>query len=140
MEEGVQKPKISVEGLNGTTLTFRKQTDAQYSLLFKMALAMWKAMENEEISIHRMSLAKKSIIFPSLREVKQLDPELGIQRHLATMICKMIFENDVAGLTLEIADESVLRVEKDVSVTFAEMLGTIGKSLQYLQWGIILKD
>ena len=101
-----------------------------------MALTMWKAMENEEISIHRMSLAKKSIE-TSYMEMVDLDQELGIQKQLATMICKMIFENDVAELTLEIADENVLQVEKDVSVTFFEMLGTIGKSLkdlQYLQW------
>ena len=97
-----------------------------------MALAMWRAMENEEISIHRMYLARKSII-TSYSGLRVFDQELGIQKHLATMICKMIFENDIAKVTLEIADESVLRVEKDVSVTFAEMLGTIGKSLKDLQ-------
>ena len=89
-------------------------------------------MENEEISLHRMSLAKKTIL-TNRRELQDLDMDLGIQKQLATLICKMIFENDIAGLTLEIADENVLRVEKDVSVTFAEMLGTIGKSLRELQ-------
>ena len=101
-----------------------------------MALTMWKAMENEEISLHRMSLAKKTIM-TSRDELQDFDSDHPIPKQLATMICKMIFEKDVAGLTLEIADESVLRVEKDVSVTFAEMLGTIGKSLkelQCLQW------
>ena len=90
-------------------------------------------MENEDISFHRMSLAEKSIV-TSYDKLQDFDIDLGIQRQLATMICKMIFENDVAGLTLEIADESVLRVEKDVSVTFFEMLGTIGKSLNELHY------
>ena len=98
-----------------------------------MAFTMWKAMENEEISIHRMSLAKKTIMTSDI-ESMDFDIELGIQKQLATMICKMIFENDVAGLTLEIADENVLRVEKDMSVTFFEMLGTIGKSLKELHY------
>ena len=89
-------------------------------------------MENEEISLHRMSLAKKTIM-SSYRDLEDFDRDQGIQKQLATLICEMIFENDVARLILEIADENVLQVEKDVSVTFFEMLGTIGKSLKDLQ-------
>ena len=92
-----------------------------------MAVDLWRATGNEETFFHSLSLAKQTIT-TSYEGLSELDKELGIQRELATEICKMVFQNDFAKLTLEIAGPRMMKVEKDKSVTFAGMLGTIGKS------------
>ena len=47
--------------------------------------------------------------------------------HLGMATCA--FENDIAKLTLEIADPRMLEVVKDKRVTFADMLGTVGAAM-----------
>ena len=91
-----------------------------------MALELWRATGNEESFFHSLSLAKETIT-TSYEGLSEYDKEMGIQKELATQICKMVFQNDIAKLTLEIAEPRMLKVEKDKSVTFAGMLGTIGK-------------
>ena len=95
-----------------------------------MAVNLWRATGNEETFFHSLSLTKQTIT-TSYNGLSELDKELGIQKELATEICKMVFKNEFAKLTLEIAEPRILKVEKDKSVTFAGMLGTIGKSLSY---------
>ena len=95
------------------------------NLHFQMAVDLWRATGNEETFFHSLSLAKQAIT-TSYEGLSELDKKLGIQRELATEICKMVFQNDFAKLTLEIAEPRMLKVEKDKSVTFAGMLGTIG--------------
>ena len=91
-----------------------------------MALDLWKATGNEETFFHSLSLEKETIT-TSQKGLEEFDLDLGIQRELATRICKMIFKNDMTRLTLEIAEPRMLKVQKDRSVSFAGMLGTIGK-------------
>ena len=95
-------------------------------MYFQMAVDLWRATGNEETFFHSLSLAKQTIS-TSYEGLSELDKKLGIQRELATEICKMVFQNDFVKLTLEIAEPRMLKVEKDKSVTFAGMLGTIGK-------------
>ena len=95
-------------------------------LPFQMAINLWKATGNEETFFQSLSLAKQTFT-TSYEGASELDKEIGIQKELATQICKMVFQNDIAKLTLEIAEPRMLKVEKDKSVTFAGMLGTIGK-------------
>ena len=103
-------------------------------LPFQMAINLWKATGNEETFFQSLSLAKQTFT-TSYEGASELDKEIGIQKELATQICKMVFQNDIAKLTLEIAEPRMLKVEKDKSVTFAGMLGTIGKYLGYLSLG-----
>ena len=42
-------------------------------------------------------------------------------------ICKSLYSNEVVKLTIQITDPSVMVIEKDVSATFTDMLGIIGK-------------
>ena len=98
----------------------------QLYLPFQMALDLWRATGNEETFFHRLSLAEQTIT-TSYEGLTKFDKEMGIQKELATQICKLFFQNDIAKLTLEIAEPRILKVEKDKSVTFAGMLGTIGK-------------
>jgi hypothetical protein len=51
----------------------------------------------------------------------------GLNVGTADSICAEIFQNDIALITLSIADPSVLEVVKDVKVSFPDILGTIGK-------------
>ena len=42
-------------------------------------------------------------------------------------VCKSKYENEVVKLNVQIADPSVMVVEKGVSSTFADQLGVVGK-------------
>ena len=43
-------------------------------------------------------------------------------------VCKSKYENEVVKLNVQIADPSVMVVEKAVSSTFADHLGVVGKT------------
>ena len=58
---------------------------------------------------------------------RSFEEKFGINQQLATQICVLTFEYDIAKLTLEIAQPRVMEVVKDRKVTFPDMLGTIGK-------------
>jgi hypothetical protein len=53
--------------------------------------------------------------------------EDGLNTGLAEQICTTTFKNEIAHMTLEIADPRVMEVVRDVRVTFPDMLGTVGK-------------
>ena len=55
------------------------------------------------------------------------EEKFGINKQLATQICRFTFEYDIAKLTLEIAQPRVVELMKDRKVTFPDMLGTIGE-------------
>ena len=42
-------------------------------------------------------------------------------------MCKSLYANEVVKLTVQIADPYVMVIKKDVSATFSDMLGIIGK-------------
>ena len=45
----------------------------------------------------------------------------------ALSVCKSIYANEVVRLTVQISDPYVMVIEKDVSATFSDKLGIIGK-------------
>jgi hypothetical protein len=53
--------------------------------------------------------------------------EDGLNVGTSDMICPFVFKNEIAHMTLEIANPRVLEVVRDVRVTFPGMLGTVGK-------------
>ena len=59
------------------------------------------------------------------------EEKFGINKQLATKICVLAFENDIAKLTLEIAQPRILELVKDQRVTFPDMLGTIGEQINH---------
>ena len=48
-------------------------------------------------------------------------------------ICKSFYKNNVAKLTLQIAEANVLQIKQDIRVTFPDKLGVIG-SKKYLNF------
>ena len=42
-------------------------------------------------------------------------------------VCQSIYANEVVKLTVQIADPFVMVIEKDISATFSDMLGIVGK-------------
>ena len=57
------------------------------------------------------------------------EEKFGINKQLASKICELAFKNDIAKLTLEIAEPKVLEIVKDIKVTFPDILGTIGEEI-----------
>ena len=57
------------------------------------------------------------------------EEKFGINKQLASKICELAFKNDIAKLTLEIAEPKVLEIVKDIKVTFPDILGTIGEKM-----------
>lgn len=51
----------------------------------------------------------------------------GILNKERKSLCKSIYANEVVKLTIQITDPSVTVIEKDVSATFTDMLGIVGK-------------
>jgi hypothetical protein len=51
----------------------------------------------------------------------------GLNEGTADYICADTFQNDIAHITLSIADPTVLEVVKDIKVSFPDILGTVGK-------------
>jgi hypothetical protein len=56
-----------------------------------------------------------------------MDVEDRLNAGILDKICTSTFKNDIAHMTLEIADPRVLEVVEDIKITFPDMLGTIGK-------------
>ena len=51
----------------------------------------------------------------------------GLPEEERESVCKSIYSNEVVKLTVQIADPYVMVIEKDVSATFSDMLGIVGK-------------
>ena len=51
----------------------------------------------------------------------------GILNKERKSLCKSIYANEVVKLTIQITDPSVMVIQKDVSATFTDMLGIVGK-------------
>ena len=90
-----------------------------------MALALWNATGNEQTWFHRMFVADATYTVTTAG-IANLEEKYGISKGLANDICKTVFENDIALLTLEMAEPRMLQVQKDKKVTLAAMIGTIG--------------
>jgi hypothetical protein len=57
--------------------------------------------------------------------------EDGLDLGLSRKICATTFKNDIAHMTIDVAMPRVLQVERDITVTFAGRLGTVGKLIIY---------
>ena len=56
----------------------------------------------------------------------------GLPQKHAEAMCKTVYKQDIAKVTLEILDPNVLRIKKDLKTTFASRLGVFGKNIQLL--------
>ena len=106
----------------------------QYMITFQMALSLWNATGNVQTWLHKLSLAKETYTATEAGlgftwgHSDVFEKKFGILKEVAAKICATTFENDIAKLTLEIADPRMLEVVKDKRVTFADMLGTVGEA------------
>ena len=88
-----------------------------------MALSLWKATGNVMSYFHHMSVLKETYVATG----DGVDDEtFGINKELATHICKHMFRHHIAHVTLEFPHPDVLEIMKDRKVTFADMVGTVG--------------
>jgi hypothetical protein len=90
---------------------------------FKVALNLWRSTGNVLSWLYKLSLTDAPYVISSM------EVEDGLNTGLAKKICSTTFKNEIAHLTLEIADPRVMEVVRDVRVTFPDMLGTVGKTL-----------
>ena len=90
-----------------------------------MALALWNATGNEQTWFHKLSMADGSYTVTTAG-LMSMEGKYGISKGLADEICKTVFENDIALLTLEMAEPRMLQVQKDKRVTPESMIGTVG--------------
>ena len=51
----------------------------------------------------------------------------GLPEDEVKAVCRSIYANEMVKLTLQIADPTVMVIEKDVSATFTDQLGVVGK-------------
>jgi len=93
-----------------------------------MALSLWNTTGNVQTWFHRLSMREGGFT-TSYEDLGDFDEDFRIQKKLATKICEFIFENDIALLTVEIAQPRILELVKDIKVTFPDMLGTIGGTI-----------
>ena len=53
-------------------------------------------------------------------------PEMPAHSNEADSLCKSRYADEVVKLTVQIAEPTIMMIEKDVSATFTDHLGTIG--------------
>ena len=97
-----------------------------------MALSLWKATGNVMSYFHQMSVLNE-IYVATEDGLNKYDESFSINEELATHICKHMFKHHIAHVTLEFPHPDVLEIIKDRKVTFADMVGTVGRfsSLTY---------
>jgi hypothetical protein len=86
----------------------------------KVALNLWRSTGNILSWLYKQSLSDTPYVISSM------EVEDGLNTGTATQICTTTFKNEIAHLTLSIADPHVLEIVQDVRVTFPDKLGTIG--------------
>jgi hypothetical protein len=92
------------------------------SVHFQIALDLWKSSGNVLTWLYKQSLADAPYVISSM-SIKD-----GMNSGLAEKICASTFKNDIAHMTLEIANPKVLEVVRDIKVTFPDKLGTVGRN------------
>ncbi len=51
----------------------------------------------------------------------------GLPTGEALNLCKWIYRNSIAKLTVQIADPEVVQLKKDIRISFADQLGVVGE-------------
>ncbi len=90
-----------------------------------MALELWNGTANLMTWAFGQSLSNRPIMISGA----ELDHVYNLEVGLATQICKTVFENSVARVTIEVAKPTVLRVEKRKKASFPDQLGTVGGTI-----------
>ena len=91
-----------------------------------MALRLWKATGNVQTYFHHLHKLKETYV-ATKKGLSEFEEEFGIQKELAIQICKDMFTNNIAKMTLEFPKPKVQEIVKDKKFTFPDMLGTVGK-------------
>ena len=65
---------------------------------------------------------------PALNSFKFGLPAVPLHSNEADSLCKSRYADEVVKLTVQIADPTVMMIEKDISATFTDQLGVIGKT------------
>ena len=90
-----------------------------------MALSLWKATGNVQTYFHHLHKLKSTYVATE-KGLGEFEEVFGIQKELATHICKDMFTNSIAKMTLEFPKPKVQEIVKDKKFTFPDMLGTVG--------------
>ena len=69
----------------------------------------------------------RDYVLPKYRCISTNWFKFGSPRKEADSLCKARYAEEVVKLTVQIAEPTVMMIEKDVSATFSDMLGIIGK-------------
>ena len=91
-----------------------------------MALSLWKATGNVQTYFHHLHKLKSTYVATE-KGLGEFEEVFGIQKELATHICKDMFTNSIAKMTLEFPKPKVQEIVKDKKFTFPDMLGTVGE-------------
>jgi hypothetical protein len=86
----------------------------------QIALNLWNSTGSVLTWLHKQFLNDATIT------VQSGNIDDGLQEDLSKSICVSTFNNHIAHLTLDIAKPMALEVQRDVKVTFPDMLGIVG--------------
>jgi hypothetical protein len=103
-------------------------------IVFKIALNLWRSTGSILTWIHKQFLNGATYVITS-DEVED-----GLNVGLSKSICASTFKNDIAHMTIDIVSPRVLEVQRDVKVTFPDMLGTIGKCTHFDRKHIVVQN
>ena len=99
----------------------------------QMALSHWDSIDNLQTWWLRMTRLQDSEygiwIKPDLTrdtDTSNLHDEIGIAKDLGDLVCAFTFENDIAELSLEIAQPLIQEITKDTKAKFSDKVGTVG--------------
>jgi hypothetical protein len=122
---------IDTTELNTNTLCENKETKKVVSYLFmvkktlerfhfKIALNLWRSTGSILTWLHKQFLGGSSHVITTNKV------EDGLNVGLSKDICATTFKNDIAHMTIDFVSPRVLEVERNIKVTFPDMLGTVG--------------
>ncbi len=88
----------------------------------QMALKLWKGTGDVLSWFYTQSLTYEPVIIAGSDVDYTYDVEMG----LARQICVSVFSKSIAKVTIEVAQPTVLGVQRRKAATFADQLGVVG--------------
>ncbi len=88
-----------------------------------MALGLWNSTGNVLTWMIQQSLVMSKIVISD----KWADPDFGVETGLALKICSNMMKKNMGRVILEVAEPTVMGVQKQKKATFPDQLGTVGK-------------
>ena len=102
----------------------------------QMALSHWDSIDNLQTWWLRMTRLQDSEYGIWIKPELTRDPDrnsrhdehdnIGIAKDLGDLVCAFTFENDIAELSLEIAQPMIQEIAKDTKAKFSDKVGTVG--------------